>query len=438
MREEFDVQLLRAIHRDRKVDPQFVLGVAQALKWEGDERPVVYAEPQVAADVLARIRAARQHDRLRKRAAESLPARTILGKYAPWRFAWMALDKDLLLRIRNGIWELGQIMPDVVPDQVDRRILEWWQRKAERVNFYWHHLLWVAVLWALLALSETQHAFPWNLRGTGTLSDPNSGSILLAIALPLGLSAALCYEWMLLRWQTAWARRLRSQPLFVYGWPAAMFVLAGLAVLNPYSPVPLRWILGPLNGAVLLWAVRALDFRIRSAEALYLTLVCAAFGLWAWWTFISSDLVLAMLTGVNMLLLLRHGRGVLAGAVEQYGRQLGAAIWTYGWLVPLAALVSLSILRPADLSRNPGWVFACWLFTMWGMLATPFHIQRCAGCLIYGSMGAFVLAAILVSGGKDDNVAAICSVAFALLLGGYLLVDVAGRARRAWRVRSRA
>src|SRR2546423_7730224 len=67
LREEFDVHLMRAVHRNRELSQQFILGVAQALKWEGDERPAVYAEPQVVADVLARIRAARQYHKLQMR-----------------------------------------------------------------------------------------------------------------------------------------------------------------------------------------------------------------------------------------------------------------------------------------------------------------------------------------------------------------------------------
>jgi hypothetical protein len=429
LREEFDVHLMRAVHRNRELGQQFILGVAQALKWEGDERPAVYAEPQVVADVLARIRAARQYHKLQMRSAESAAVRIILGDYTPRQFVWRALDKRLVLRMRNAHLELSEVMSELAQSFVDPRILDWWQRKAGRVNFYWHHLLWAGVLWMLMEASEFQHAFPWNLRGADAFPNAGGGPLLWAIALPLGCGGALCYEWALLRWERAWATGVGRQPLFMFGWPLAMLLLAGLAALDSSSALPLRWILAPLNGAVLLWAMRALDFKPRPEEGTHIAVACAVFGLWAWCTIAFSDIVLAMLTGMNMFLLLGRGRTVTASAVEHYGGKRASAIWTYAWFLPLAALVSLTLLRPAYLHHNAAWLFACYFLSIWGMLATPFHVQRCAGCLIYGFMGAFIVAAWLAPTGDDQRLSMVCSLAFALLLGAYFLVELLRRVR---------
>ena len=388
LREEFDVQLMHAIHGDQNISQQFMLGVAQALHWDGTERPAVYAKPEAMADVLMRIRAARQHERLHQRWIESPAVRLLHSDYKPWEFFWRALDKRLVLSMRDASSELRERMADLPRSLVDPRNLDWWERKARRVNFYWHHLLWAGVLWSLLVLSDSQHAFPWNTRGTPTLSESTSGWLWLAVALPIGIGAALCYEWALLRWHDRWAQRLLSRPLFIYGWPAAMFLLAGLAQLNSSSPLPLRWILGPIDGVVLLWALRAIDFRIGFDKAGYLAMVCAAFGFWAWCTIVDSDIVLAMLTGVNVFLLLTQGRTIIATALEQYGGRASTLIWKYGWYVPLLAIVALFWLSPPAVYRSSACVFACWLFTMWGMLTTPFHIQRCGGCVFYGWMGS--------------------------------------------------
>jgi hypothetical protein len=147
-REEFDAQLLRAIHAHTDLHQQFILGVAQALQLEGFEDPALYPEPHVAASVLAKIGAAREYDRLLMRSAESVVARIMLGEHTPWRFFLRALDKSVVTKMRDAQLELDHTLPS--REFLDGRILDWWKRKAERVNFYWHHLLWVGMLWALI------------------------------------------------------------------------------------------------------------------------------------------------------------------------------------------------------------------------------------------------------------------------------------------------
>jgi hypothetical protein len=427
VREEFDAELLRAIHRDRTLSQQFMLGVAQAFKWEGDERPAIYAERHVIADVLSRIRTARQYDRLQMRTAESVAARTLLGNYRPWWFFWLALDKNLLTRIRNGIDQLNVTMPDLMP-QMDRRIPDWWQRKGERVNFYWHHLIWVAIAWTALVVADAEHAFPWNMRGSVALPHTMTLAYLLVIALPLGGGGALLYEWALLRWERAWA----AHPLFVYGWPLAILVGAGLGALDRISVLPLLWIVGPLNVIVLLWSMRALDFRPRPDEAVYLGIAWAVFAFWVWSTIVPSDGVAAIVIGANMFLLLKFGRTVLASAIDRYAGTRGIQIWQYGWFLALPALVAL-VLFP-DLNFHPGvlWTCACFFLTVWGMAATPFHIQRCGACFVYGFMGAFAVAGVFTAGdAATDRFPVIWSVAMALLVTAYFVAELVRRARMA-------
>jgi len=311
--------------------------------------------------------------------------------------------------------------------------LNWWQRKAERVNFYWHHLIWAAVAWIFLAVGDAHHAFPWNVRGSGALPDSLSAAHLLAIALTLGVGGALLYEWALLRWERAWAARLRPHPLFAYGWPLAILGGARLGALDRISPLPLLWIVGPLNAVVLLWSMRALDFKPGLDEAVYLGLAWAALAFWVWSTIVPSDGVLAIVIGANMFLLLKHGRVVLASAIDRYVGTRGMQIWRFGWFLPLPALVSLVIFP--ELYFHPGalWTLACFFLTVWGMVATPFHLQRCRGCFIYGFMVAFVVAGGLTTNGPtDERFPIVWSLALAFLVGAYFVVELVQRARRAY------
>jgi hypothetical protein len=277
-------------------------------------------------------------------------------------------------------------------------------------------------------LSVEQHAFPWNVRSAPASPDEASGALVFSVALLLGLSSALGYEWMLLHWQRKWVSRARAQPMFLYGWPFAMFALAALASFDSMSQIPLRWILAPLYGAMLVWLALASDFKITLRQLLPLAINCIAFGSWPWSTIVGKDFVLAMLIGINTFCLLTGGRLVVALVIERYSAKRAAWFWRFGWFAPLAVLIWLALMGEIAASHHAAWLFGCWFFTLWGMLTTPFHTERCMGCLTYGLMGAFALAFVLVPEGAE-RVGEIWSVALAFLVGAYFIVEVFRRAR---------
>jgi hypothetical protein len=218
--------------------------------------------------------------------------------------------------------------------------------------------------------------------------------------------------------------------LFAYGWPLAVLGAAGLGALDRISPLPLLWIVGPVNGIVLLWAMRALEFRPRSDEAGYLLIAWAVFAFWMWSTIVPRDALLAILIGANMFLLLNYGRIVLASAIDRYAGKRGMQIWHYGWFLLLPALVSLALFPQLDFQPGALWTCACFFLTVWGMAATPFHIERCGGCFVYGFMGAFAVAGgLATTSPATDRFTVVGSLAMALLLVGYFFAELVRRMR---------
>jgi hypothetical protein len=432
LREEFELQMLRKLYEQRGLSPQFMLRLAQGMEWTGEERYLALRDPARAPDVMAWIRAAYQYEKLQAIARVDRLERTLLGPYKPARFFVDALNKRFLRAMQDKLAEFRTTMPEVLEYLLDERIVNWWERKSTGINLYWHHLFWGLAGWLMIAISAGQRSLPWQLRdGAVHASGWSPPSYVVLVIVPLAFMIGGLYEWLELKWQQRWQYAFKHRRAFVFGWPAAAVLLLTICAFERLSPIPLCWIIGPAVMATALWTAQVIGYTFEGKHSGYHGIAAIAMGLWLSVAGVITDMTLAFLNGITMFFLVTAGSAYVKQWVyDRYGRR-GIVIFTYGWLVPLAALIAYSFAGGAQVApHSTGWLLCMFLVAVWGGLPTNFRAQQCGLCFVV-VLGFSLWAVDLLTNslGRDSN--RDFSLALSFTVTAYVLLDRA----IAWRAR---
>jgi hypothetical protein len=282
--------------------------------------------------------------------------------------------------------------PELAQYGIDPRIIEWWNAKTSKANFYWSHLVFALIFSVLVGAAFGPYDKPPVGFDCSSTQDPITCEGLrtvffLSLNTIVGLALARLYEAGQLRWSARWGNvltqasdgkigRLLHGPLFRLGWiPVSLLLLIlnrPLLALAPWS----EWLLVILTLLTAVWIAgfgQALGkIELHGLVALFAMLI----GGIASEPLMSGAWLLASLTTALAILVVMFGKFLFPMLIEEKFGLRALMAYRYGWVGVFAVLITIVIFITPDSPVSIAVMeTALILVVLWSQLATRFHVM---------------------------------------------------------------